>query len=63
MKGAEDAYLIKYNSAGNKQWTKLSGVSAPPGQPSLYTKGVGVGTDVSGNIFVTGYTTGNLRPF
>ncbi len=51
--GRYDIFLIKYNSSGTKQWTKLLGT------PSSDT-GRGVTTDSSGNIYVTGGTEGRL---
>jgi hypothetical protein len=48
-----DIFLVKYNSSGTKQWTKQLGTS------SIDT-GNGVSTDSSGNIYVTGYTQGDL---
>ena len=51
--GSYDIFLVKYNSSGTKQWTKQLGTTS-----SDY--GFGVTTDSSGNIYVTGYTSGNL---
>ena len=51
--GGEDIFLIKYNSSGTKQWTKQLGTSSTD-------IGIGVTTDSSGNIYVTGYTLGDL---
>lgn len=51
--GAIDAFLIKYDSSGTKQWTKLLGVV------STNTCGYGVTTSSDG-VYVTGYTEGNL---
>jgi len=56
--GLEDAFVIKYNSSGVKQWTRLSGVAN--GQTLLQTMGTGIGLDASGNIYVSGYTQGKL---
>ena len=52
--GYSAAFLIKYNSAGVEQYTKLSGVALKK------VVGSDVVHDGSGNIFVTGYTKGNL---
>jgi hypothetical protein len=51
--GGYDAFLAKYDSSGNKQWTKLLGTAAPD-------DATGVAVDGSGNIYVTGSTDGNL---
>ena len=51
--GQEDIFLVKYNSSGTKQWTKQLGTSSSD-------KGRGVTTDSSGNIYVTGTTSGDL---
>ena len=51
--GSYDMFLVKYNSSGTKQWTKQLGSSGCDG-------GIGVTTDSSGNIYVTGYTNGGL---
>ena len=47
--GSLDIFLVKYNSSGTKQWTKQLGTSSND-------YGIGVTTDSSGNIYVTGYT-------
>ena len=51
--GNNDIFLVKYDSSGTKQWTKQLGTSSGDG-------GVGVITDSSGNIYVTGLTYGGL---
>jgi len=48
-----DIFLIKFNSSGNKLWTKQLGTSE-------FDSGSGVTTDLSGNIYVTGWTHGGL---
>lgn len=44
-------FIVKYDSSGNRQWTKQFG----PGV------GAGITSDSSNNIFVTGWTTGSLE--
>ena len=51
--GRTDAFVIKFNSSGTKQWTKKLGTW----QNDLAN---GVATDSSGNIYVTGGTYGGL---
>ncbi len=51
--GGEDFFLVKYNSAGAKQWTKQLGTSSNE-------RANGVSTDFSGNVYVAGYTEGGL---
>ena len=51
--GFEDIFIIKYNSSGSKQWTKQLGTSKDD-------RGFGVTTDSSGNIYVSGSTSGEL---
>ncbi|TGN08155.1 SBBP repeat-containing protein [Leptospira ilyithenensis] len=53
--GTQDAVLIKYNSSMVKQFTRLYGVAA--GTTISYS----VAVDSSGNIYMTGSTTGNLN--
>ena len=49
--GKEDMFLIKYDSSGNKQWSKLVGTSGDD-------RGHGVSVDASGNVYVTGWSKG-----
>jgi hypothetical protein len=51
--GGSDIFLVKYNSSGTKQWTKLLGTVENDG-------GVGVTVDSNNNIYVTGYTKAGL---
>ena len=51
--GQGDIFLVKYNSSGTKQWTKQLGTSKNE-------QGLGVTTDSSGSIYVTGFTTRGL---
>ena len=51
--GGWDIFLIKYDTNGNKLWTRQLGTASDDG-------GYGVATDGSGNIYVTGYTDGGL---
>ncbi|MDI7230300.1 SBBP repeat-containing protein [Leptospira santarosai] len=52
--GAEDAFLIKLDSNGNKLWTKLLG---SPGQ-RLNSNSVSV--DTSGNAYITGLSSASI---
>ena len=54
MTGTVDSFFSKYNSDGVKQFTRLLGVAGKE------TRGYGVATDASGNVFVAGYTEGSL---
>ena len=51
--GSSDLFVVKYDSAGVKQWTQQLGTS----QDDLAQ---GIATDSSGNVYVTGNTTGDL---
>ncbi|MDC0078328.1 SBBP repeat-containing protein [Deltaproteobacteria bacterium] len=51
--GYNDLFVVKYNSSGTKQWTKQFGT------PSSDLAD-GVATDSSGNVYVVGYTYGDL---
>jgi hypothetical protein len=53
--GLKDAYIVKYNSIGVKQWAVLAGVSG------AYTYGESLVVDANGNVFLTGSTTGSLH--
>lgn len=52
--GTQDGFIIKYDSVGNRLWTKFIGVA------SSQTDAQGVATDSAGNVYVTGGTWGNL---
>ena len=54
LSGLRDAFVIKYSSSGVKQWTRLSGMA------SAYTYAESLAVDSSGNIYISGRTTGNL---
>jgi hypothetical protein len=51
--GEYDAFLVKYDSSGTKQWTKQFGTSE-----SDFARAVAV--DSENNIYITGYTKGGL---
>ena len=51
--GGYDIFLVKYDSSGVKQWTRLVGTAA-------YDEGRGVSVDSNGNAYVTGFTWGHL---
>lgn len=54
LNGNQDSFVIKYNSSGIKQWTKLSGVTGAD------TNGFGIASDSSNNIYIVGLSSGNL---
>lgn len=54
QRGTTDYFLTKYGSAGNFVYTRQLGVAGKE------TLGVAVATDSSGNVYVAGYTTGDL---
>jgi len=54
LTGTSDFFVTKYNSRGIKQYTKQLGVAGAT------TVGYSDGTDMSGNVYVAGYTTGGL---
>ncbi|HZI15062.1 MAG TPA: SBBP repeat-containing protein [Myxococcus sp.] len=51
--GSYDAVLVKYDGAGNRQWTRQLGTTT-----SDYAQGVAV--DDAGNVHLAGYTAGSL---
>ena len=51
--GKGDAWVAKYNSSGSLQWKQQLG-------SSRYDQSNGVATDSSGNVYISGATTGNL---
>jgi hypothetical protein len=52
--GREDTWFAKYNSNGERQWIQQVGTSG-------VDLSNGIATDNSGNIYITGYTNGNLE--
>lgn len=52
--GAWDYYVSKYDSSGVWQWTQQLG------ETGQNTFALGIGVDSSNNVYVGGYTTGNL---
>ncbi|WP_246051838.1 SBBP repeat-containing protein [Leptospira idonii] len=52
--GTNDLFVVKYDSSGNKQWTRLLGVTG------VNTQALAITSDSSGNIYASGYTEGNL---
>jgi hypothetical protein len=53
LAGNYDAFVTKYNNVGTKQFTKQLGVAGSN------TSGT-VATDLNGNVFLAGYTSGGL---
>ena len=51
--GNKDMFLVKYNEAGQKQWSRLFG-------SANHDDATGVSVDASGNVYVVGYSKGNF---
>ena len=51
--GSEDLFVAKYDSGGIKQWTRQIGTAEED-------IAIGITSDPSGNVYVTGYTGGSL---
>ncbi len=51
--GGQDAYVAKFDSAGNLLWTRQLGTAA-------FDSGSAVATDGSGSVYISGGTDGNL---
>lgn len=52
--GSYDAWLVKYDTNGNQKWLQQFGTGGDD-------QAFGVETDLDGNIYVVGYTDGNLK--
>jgi enterochelin esterase-like enzyme len=50
----DDAFVVKYDPDGNREWLRQFGV------PALADRGYAIATDATGNVYVTGYTRGDL---
>ncbi|MDY6935923.1 MAG: SBBP repeat-containing protein [Spirochaetota bacterium] len=53
FQGIKDIFLMKYISTGDREWTRLLGTANAE-------EGLGVAADAYSNIYVTGYTEGDL---
>lgn len=53
-RGERDVAIAKYDSAGNKLWTKLLGSTAKE-------RGFGISVSSTNTVYVTGFTSGNLN--
>jgi hypothetical protein len=54
--GGEAVFIIKYDSSGNRLWTKLRGLAGTTSP----TWGTGIAVDSSGNSYIAGTTLGPL---
>nr|WP_253899758.1 SBBP repeat-containing protein [Corallococcus carmarthensis] len=54
LSGSQDAFVVKYDAAGVKQWTRQLGSAG--NTVWLY----GSATDAAGNVYLTGYSGGGL---
>jgi hypothetical protein len=54
--GGDDAFVSKYDAAGNFQWSRQLGTSSFDGVDESY----GVSADGLGNVYISGYTHGSL---
>ncbi len=52
--GGEDVFLVKYDTSGNRLWTRTLG-------SSVNDLPMGLALDGSGNIYIAGVTYGNLE--
>jgi enterochelin esterase-like enzyme len=50
----DDAFVVKFDPDGNREWLRQFGV------PAVADRGYAIATDATGNLYVTGYTRGNL---
>ena len=50
----DDVFVVKFDPDGNREWLRQLGV------PALADRGYAVSTDATGNVYVTGYTRGDL---
>jgi hypothetical protein len=50
----DDVFVVKFDPDGNRTWLRQFGVAA------VADRGYALATDAGGNVYVTGYTRGNL---
>ena len=50
----DDVFVVKFDAAGDRKWLRQFGV------PAVADRGYAIATDATSNIYVTGYTRGNL---
>ena len=50
----DDGFVVKFDPAGNREWVRQFGV------PAVADRGYALATDAAANVYVTGYTRGNL---
>lgn len=50
----DDAFVVKFDPDGNRRWLRQFGV------PAAADRGYAIATDSAANVYVTGYTRGNL---
>ena len=50
----DDIFVAKFDPDGNQEWLRQIGV------PGVADRGYALATDAAGNVYVTGYTRGNL---
>lgn len=51
--GGTDAFVVKYNAAGDKLWTKQTGTTG-------FEVGTAIAVDNAGSVYIAGYTDGKL---
>jgi sulfur carrier protein ThiS len=54
--GGQDAFVVKYNTNGAPQWARRIGGTG-------LDRGMGISSDASGNVYVSGYATGAATVF
>lgn len=55
--GESDAFLVKFNAVGVRQWATYYGGNGYEREPLSLDKNLGVATDLSGNVFLAGLTS------
>ena len=50
----DDVFVVKFDPDGNREWLRQLGA------PAVADRGYAIATDATGNVYVTGYTRGDL---